>query len=152
MGVTLDSCLEPSYVLGSNHAVTGSRPECLLTSPLHSHCGPCLRLQYSQCVPRQTLPCLSPLHTLVIVPGEEVGGRTGPGKQDQCNSESFANHSIIRCGLVALRHPPGKQNKQESILQLLPPRSAFLLPRAKKRLVSSGFCCWFGFAKSSSDL
>lgn len=94
--------------------------------------------------PRQPLSYLSLLHTFVIVPGEEMGGRTGPGKQGSMYLGCFVNHSIICCGLVALRHPPGKQNKQESILQLLPPRSAFLLPRAKKSLVSSGFCCWFG--------
>lgn len=39
----------------------------------------------------------------------------------------------------------GEQNKQESIPQLLPPRSTFLLPRAKKRLVPRVFCSWFGF-------
>lgn len=153
MGVTLDGCLEPSYVLGSNHAVTESRSEWLLTSPLHSHSGPCLSLQYSQCVPQQTLPCLSPLRTFVIVPGEEVGGRTGPGKQNQCNSENALRTTAPSAvGWLPSDILLGNKTKRNQSLNFFPQGQLFFCQELRKDLFPVASATGLVFAMSSSDL
>ena len=50
--------------------------------------------------PRQTLPCLSPLYTFVIVSGEEVGGRQGEGSHEDSVGPAKTPERMVKTNIM----------------------------------------------------